>query len=672
MRGFGFIKFFTLQHAQDFMKRWASSFSVGHSRIRVAYSNKSVNHRDSQRRNCPSCGMMNDAHHESCHLFMSGKQGGGPMESRGSRGYMQRLDQPTERSRYQQQQFSAALSQMGQQAQYPYHHASSAMPALNIGARDIGQVPNTILIVRDLPSMVIESSLWNAMSSLGPLRRVMLAKDRQSKISWGFCFAEYDNLEESTKALEKANSGSFLIQAKPVEVNYAHYGSFIPAYAPTQWTIPFGGEDKLAIYWDEQAYLSVYTDFSAQTAATQRKTSASGDLSSVLPKPKETDELEAFYASMGDVLSSGSTKDSASSIFSIPTAAVPVSNSTTVAPTRSPPPVPIVQELPTIPTTAKADEAQLAGLAAAQAAEQLAKSEEKKRKAGHLSVGMGGGKKVSIQLQKWSTRQVELKKGEEQSAETSQQSTQPETVPALPNAPPTQDSQDQLSTSYEPDELLDLSLVACLLCQRRFKIEQDLRKHVALSDLHKKNLEDPEAIQNALRKSRGGDATDSSAASNAPKSSLSKSDEEPRYRDRAAERRQIYGQPNYPLPPIPQGRSEAGYGGPGGARSGYGHGHAQEVTIIPEQPTKDGIKDDNIGNRLLKSMGWKEGQGLGKDGEGIKAPIEASSYGQGVGIGAGLLRKADGASQTRGPLGNYAETAKDLARRRYEQSGGGQ
>jgi hypothetical protein len=66
-------------------------------------------------------------------------------------------------------------------------------------------------------------------------------------------------------------------------------------------------------------------------------------------------------------------------------------------------------ELPSIPTTAKIDRVQLAGIAAAQAAEQLAKAEEKKkRKAGlaqgqsqgyqeklssSISIG-GGGKKV--------------------------------------------------------------------------------------------------------------------------------------------------------------------------------------------------------------------------------------------------------------------------------------
>lgn len=34
------------------------------------------------------------------------------------------------------------------------------------------------------------------------------------------------------------------------------------------------------------------------------------------------------------------------------------------------------------------------------------------------------------------------------------------------------------------------------------------------------------------------------------------------------------------------------------------------------------IDDNNVGNRMLKMMGWKEGEGLGKDGTGLKAPIQ--------------------------------------------------
>lgn len=46
------------------------------------------------------------------------------------------------------------------------------------------------------------------------------------------------------------------------------------------------------------------------------------------------------------------------------------------------------------------------------------------------------------------------------------------------------------------------------------------------------------------------------------------------------------------------------------------------------------IADDNKGARMLASMGWKKGEGLGKDGSGILDPVKAESYAQSAGIGS--------------------------------------
>lgn len=43
-----------------------------------------------------------------------------------------------------------------------------------------------------------------------------------------------------------------------------------------------------------------------------------------------------------------------------------------------------------------------------------------------------------------------------------------------------------------------------------------------------------------------------------------------------------------------------------------------------EQPTKDGLDNSNIGNKMLQAMGWREGSGLGRKCQGITAPIEVS------------------------------------------------
>ena len=53
-----------------------------------------------------------------------------------------------------------------------------------------------------------------------------------------------------------------------------------------------------------------------------------------------------------------------------------------------------------------------------------------------------------------------------------------------------------------------------------------------------------------------------------------------------------------------------------------------------EQPTKQGLGADNVGNKLLQKMGWNEGQGLGKSQQGIVDPLMASRRQQGAGLGA--------------------------------------
>lgn len=45
------------------------------------------------------------------------------------------------------------------------------------------------------------------------------------------------------------------------------------------------------------------------------------------------------------------------------------------------------------------------------------------------------------------------------------------------------------------------------------------------------------------------------------------------------------------------------------------------------------MSESNVGARMLKSMGWRSGEGLGKEGTGIVAPVTAESYVKGAGLG---------------------------------------
>ncbi|CAD5119081.1 DgyrCDS7726 [Dimorphilus gyrociliatus] len=178
------------------------------------------------------------------------------------------------------------------------------------------------------------------------------------------------------------------------------------------------------------------------------------------------------------------------------------------------------------------------------------------------------------------------------------------------------DEQGEL-TACKEEQLTDWSKLACLLCKRQFNSKEILQKHNAISDLHKKNLEEWRLRNSA-----------------------------PKYRDRAAERRQKYGQPEPPKP----------------NRGGRFERFEPESTSVPyEQPTADGINNDNIGSKLLQKMGWSEGRGLGRKGQGIQTPIKAEMRQSQAGLGA------RGAAVSVEPGDSYRDTVKKAMYARYHQ-----
>ncbi|XP_068181657.1 NF-kappa-B-repressing factor [Antennarius striatus] len=70
-----------------------------------------------------------------------------------------------------------------------------------------------------------------------------------------------------------------------------------------------------------------------------------------------------------------------------------------------------------------------------------------------------------------------------------------------------------------------------------------------------------------------------------------------------------------------------------------GHGDAisrsQILARSGEDATRQEIKEDNIGNQLLRKMGWRGG-GLGRDGEGISEPIRVKEQFSREGLGLGM------------------------------------
>ncbi|RHY56894.1 hypothetical protein DYB38_006758 [Aphanomyces astaci] len=122
------------------------------------------------------------------------------------------------------------------------------------------------------------------------------------------------------------------------------------------------------------------------------------------------------------------------------------------------------------------------------------------------------------------------------------------------------------------------SIVHLSLCRRKFNSAAQLHKHEQLSDLHKQNLAKAKQTQQSLRVRDG------------PKETLLPRVEDP---------------PDVPV----------------------------DVARV-DKPLDD---QSNIGGKMLKMMGWKSGEGLGKAGTGITAPVAA--VGKTSGDTSGLGRR---------------------------------
>jgi RNA-binding protein 5/10 len=114
-----------------------------------------------------------------------------------------------------------------------------------------------------------------------------------------------------------------------------------------------------------------------------------------------------------------------------------------------------------------------------------------------------------------------------------------------------------------------------------------------------------------------GSASNSSTATSSTTGTTTAADA-PKYRDRASERRVMHNQPDMPLPEASLGSLNGG-----GAATGLKGKTAQvpAAPALPPPPIHPGKDENNVGNKLLKMMGWKEGQGLGENGDGRADPM---------------------------------------------------
>lgn len=182
-----------------------------------------------------------------------------------------------------------------------------------------------------------------------------------------------------------------------------------------------------------------------------------------------------------------------------------------------------------------------------------------------------------------------------------------------------------------PRSFADLKRNWCLLCFQNFDTPVEVLIHDRVSEYHRKELEDEEAIKWGLDQLKeAGIAQDIVPAA-------------PEYRDRAKERRQAFG------------RDDA---------------NARQRAPEPKEEDETPVQTTSIGASLLSKMGWSEGSGLGAQGTGVTAPIPTEIYAQGVGLGAQGSRLGEATEEagrnTRGRYDEFLEKTKDAARQRYE------
>ncbi|GAO52468.1 hypothetical protein SAICODRAFT_171139 [Saitoella complicata NRRL Y-17804] len=555
-RCFAFAKFVSVEHARQYVEQHYPYMAMGPNqhRVKIAYSRETRGGEEGW--TCKSCETLNYSRREACFKCNLAKTD--------SEGTLTRSLPPS-------------------------------IP-INDGTRDSATSPSQFLLLRNLDPLTTEPLIARAITKLHTsATRILLVKDRATRVSWGFAFVECRDVDEAKKAMGewKKQDGveckEFTIRSRPVTVSFIHPGVFVPVYSDGgEYSFPGPNGIRLA-YWDQGAFCSEYVVPVEGEAA-------------IANENAEDDAMKAFYAEVGmSTFTSGPAAPEAGAMVNDPYSSTPM----TVAPSAA-------TEQSSSTADDKAKKAQ----------------GTKKRKA---EVVPTTSRKMAPHLQKWAEKQQELRAAEAVKLGTSTPTT--------------------TTTAADPDEIedwADLGLMACILCARQFKTEDEIRKHERLSELHKNNLADATVKAKAaakLRKLRAKPAAEQLFAKPADESEAGAGGG---YRDRAWERRQQFNQPSRPPPP-PQPSST----------------RPPPRSPSPPQPPPPPSK----GASLLAKMGWTSGQGLGSQNQGRVEAIKGQGYVPGVGLGmAGGKKEEVGDAHSRpgeeGTYKAYLEKGKERARAR--------
>ncbi|EIW85284.1 hypothetical protein CONPUDRAFT_118030 [Coniophora puteana RWD-64-598 SS2] len=521
------------------------------------------------------------------------------------------------------------------------HDKSRTRQNMNDGTRDIGNSPAPVLLFRGLDPLSGPQAIAQAMiSSAGPgnqgskgMKRIVLIKDKVTLASFGFAFVEFIDAQSASGVLANTMSATihpqgFRISDKPVAASFAHPYSFQPVTdymlrddTSITSSMSLGGvENTFVKYWDETATVAVL-EFKVDEPVSKDSQQATSTKEKKEKKKKDD----------------SSNKLPQASVLPVSDKPVTLSFGKGLSVTSKP-------AGPTGPTKAPAlgfSAEDFEGSDADKSEEYASGKDDAKSTAAKRVGPMIASKKTVNNIQKWNQVKEELK---EDIGARPAPATVPTTAPTTaPTAAPAAPLVTKSPLPQEDLEFADIGALMCLLCSRQFKTTEQLKRHDKESDLHKKNLRDSNLREVAHQK-LAQRRTESSSKGDA---------EGPRYRDRAQERRVMHHQPDVPLPE------------PSVASASKRKRHAEgppPPPSPPPPPTNPGEDESNVGNKLLKMMGWTEGSGLGTEGDGRVDPIQTAMYAQGVGLGASkgkdVGKYADG-------YAGYVHMAQDAARERY-------
>ncbi|KAL7339517.1 RNA-directed RNA polymerase 2 [Rhodotorula toruloides] len=144
---------------------------------------------------------------------------------------------------------------------------------VNDGTRDIGSTPSNVILLRGLDPLTNEEEISYTLSRVGGrasqeiakggIKRIMIVKDRASRSSWGFAFAQFADVRLAKDVLAAAFNAQFhptgfRIRNNVVAASFSHENSFVPIYSTSAWSFRGEGGAQLA-YWDDKGFVQPWT-----------------------------------------------------------------------------------------------------------------------------------------------------------------------------------------------------------------------------------------------------------------------------------------------------------------------------------------------------------------------------------------------------------------------------